>query len=132
MSRFDKKSAGKIAGKKVAPAKKSAKKAKTKTKARTKSEVKVLQISTVWALVFVSLAVSIVASGLGVIETAAETRALYKMLGEVQREHDQLLEEHSRLSLERSTMSSLQKIETVAVEQLEMEFPTRIGRLEND
>ena len=106
-----------------------AKKAKKKT---AKSPTKVLEFASLWSVVFVALVGAIVASGLGVVETASETRTLYQSLGEVQREHDQLLEEHSRLSLERSTMSSLQKIESVALEQLEMEFPSRIGRIEHD
>ena len=93
-------------------------------------KAKTVQFASVWSVAFLILVSAIVASGLGVVHTAQDTRALYKSLGEVQREHDQLLEEHSRLSLERSTMSSLQKIETVALEQLDMEFPAHIGRLE--
>ena len=105
---------------------------KSKPHAKRERTSRELRFGVVWRLVFVGLAGSIVASGLGVVDTASETRDLYQSLGEVQREHDQLLEEHSRLSLERSTMSSLQKIETVALEELEMEFPTQIGRLENE
>ena len=105
---------------------------KNRAKKASQRQVKTLQFASVWSVAFLLLIGAIVASGLGVVQTAAETREMYRSLGEVQREHDQLLEEHSRLSLERSTMSSMQKIETVALEQLDMEFPAQIGRLEHD
>ena len=60
------------------------------------------------------------------VESATQTRSLYQQLGETQSAQDQLLEEHSRLSLERSTLSSLQKIEEVARDSLDMDFPEAI------
>ncbi|NKC00961.1 MAG: hypothetical protein GKR90_21030 [Pseudomonadales bacterium] len=83
----------------------------------------------IWGVCVLSLAILIVIGGLNVVESAAETRDLYQSLGEVQRQHDHLLEEHSRLSIERGTMSSLQKIETVALEKLEMVFPLEIEQV---
>ena len=77
-------------------------------------------------LVLVMLFVGIGYSGVKVVEAAQDTRTLYQTLGEVQREQDALLEENSRLSLERSSLSSLQKIEQVAEEQLDMEFPVDV------
>lgn len=93
---------------------------------------KMVDLSGYGVMACVSLMALIVVSGLSVVQSASSTRALYQVLGEVQREHDQLLEEHSRLSLERGTLSSLQKIETVALEDLEMQFPTQIGRLSDE
>lgn len=79
-----------------------------------------------WVLTFILCVSAVGWSGLAIVESAKETRTLYQQLGEVQRKQDQLLEEHSRLSLERGTLSSLQKIEEVALQQLDMEFPEAI------
>jgi cell division protein FtsL len=83
----------------------------------------------IWGVCFLLLLGLIVVGGLNVVESAAETRTLYQSLGEVQRQHDHLLEEHSRLSIERGTMSSLQKIETVALDRLGMVFPVHIEQV---
>ena len=77
-------------------------------------------------LLLIGLFFAIGYSGIKVVEAAQDTRSLYQTLGEVQREQDALLEENSRLSLERSSLSSLQKIEQVAEEQLDMEFPVSV------
>tara|TARA_B100000953_G_scaffold229773_1_gene191243 strand:- start:736 stop:993 length:258 start_codon:yes stop_codon:yes gene_type:complete len=76
--------------------------------------------------------IGIVGSGLGVVKSAADTRAKYQGLAELQKMHDGLLEEQSRLSLERSTMSSLQKIEQVAANDLHMHFPKNIMKVLDD
>lgn len=79
-----------------------------------------------WFAAFTALSLAIIVSGLAVVESATQTRSLYQQLGETQSAQDQLLEEHSRLSLERSTLSSLQKIEEVARDSLDMDFPEAI------
>ena len=56
-------------------------------------------------------------------------RSLYSALGEVQREQDGLLEEHSRLMLERGTLGSMQNIEVVAQDELGMHFPDTVGQV---
>jgi cell division protein FtsL len=104
-------------------------KPKTTKSTKAKAAKPIKSIRPVWGACLVVLAGLILFGGLSVVESAAETRALYQALGEVQRQHDQLLEAHSRLSLERSTMSSLQKIETVALEDLHMVFPAEIEQV---
>lgn len=84
------------------------------------------------AAVGIVLLIGIVGSGLGVVKSAADTRAKYQALAELQKMHDGLLEEQSRLSLERSTMSSLQKIEQVAANDLQMHFPKNIMKVPDD
>ena len=79
-----------------------------------------------WFAAFTALSIAIILSGLAVVDSATQTRSLYQQLGETQSAQDQLLEEHSRLSLERSTLSSLQKIEEVARDSLDMDFPEAI------
>ncbi len=77
-----------------------------------------------WIGGFVALLAFIAISGLSVVQGAHDMRDLYRQLGEVQREHDTLLADHSRLLLERGARSSLQNIEEVAQRDLDMEFPT--------
>ena len=87
------------------------------------------KLSVRWAVVYVGLLAGIGWSGLHVVAAATETRALYKSLGEIQRAQDRLLEESSRLSLERGSISSLQKIEQVAMQDLDMLFPESVQRV---
>ena len=104
-----------------------------RTRRKVKSEAaRFIQVPRLSVVAFGGLVIAIVISGLSIVEDAAHTRVLYQSLGNVQKEHDQLLEEHSRLSLERSTRSSLQTIESVAREGLGMEFPASIGRLDSE
>jgi cell division protein FtsL len=71
----------------------------------------------------------VVFSGLKTVAAAHEMRGLYGSLTEVQREQDRLLEQHSRLMLERGTLGSMQNIETVAQTELGMEFPEQVGEI---
>lgn len=89
-------------------------------------QAKALKVQRRWYLLFGAALVAVCYSGLQVVDAATETRALYQALGELQREEDHLLEESSRLSLERSSISNLQIVEEVAQEQLDMEFPTQV------
>ena len=100
---------------------------KARARGGSASATATLDISGGQLLLFACLAIAVAWSGLMVVDAAQSTRNLYQALGEVQREHDALLEENSRLSLERSTLSSLPKIEQVAQEQLDMEFPVQVN-----
>ena len=71
----------------------------------------------------------IAVTGLSLVDAAHEMRGLYRQLGEVQREQDALLEEHSRLMLERGALTSMQNIEAVAQSQLDMRFPEEVGQV---
>lgn len=103
-------------------------KAKAKTKAKTKAQAQKMSVSSSprWWAVFALMLVAIGYSGLQVVDAAAQTRLLYQRLGDIQREQDRLLEQSSRLSIERSTISSLQKVEEIAQTELGMEFPTQV------
>jgi len=88
------------------------------------------QMRFVWPLCLALLAVLILTSGLGQVEQAHEVRALYSEMGQLQREQDALLEEHSRLLLERGALSSMQKVEVVAQGELDMLFPDRVRQIQ--
>ncbi|MEM9620226.1 MAG: cell division protein FtsL [Pseudomonadota bacterium] len=75
------------------------------------------------------LLAAIVSTGLGIVTNAQETRQLYHQLGATQQQQDALLADHSRLLLERAALSSLQNIEQVAQNELEMEFPEQVGQV---
>ncbi len=79
-----------------------------------------------WVAAFCVTLLVIGYSGLPVVESAAQARALYQQLGAVQKEQDRLLEENSRLSIERSTIASLQQLEEIAANELDMQFPADI------
>jgi len=83
----------------------------------------------VWCALFGALLMIVVFSGLKTVAAAHEMRGLYGSLTEVQREQDRLLEQHSRLMLERGTLGSMQNIETVAQTELGMEFPEQVGEI---
>ena len=87
------------------------------------------KLSALWLGAFVVLLFAIGATGLRTVDAAHEMRGLYGRLGEVQREQDHLLEEHSRLMLERSALGSMQNIENVAASELDMQFPEHIGQV---
>lgn len=82
-----------------------------------------------WALAFVGLLFAITATGLHTVSSAHDMRGLYGSLDEVQREQDALLEEHSRLMLERGALTSMQNIEEVAASELDMQFPDGVGQV---
>jgi cell division protein FtsL len=82
-----------------------------------------------WCGLFATLLIIVVFSGLKTVAAAHEMRGLYGSLTEVQREQDRLLEQHSRLMLERGTLGSMQNIETVAQTELGMEFPEQVGEI---
>jgi len=82
-----------------------------------------------WGIGFAALLVGIVVSGLSLVEEAHQMRSLYGRLAEVQHQQDALLEEHSRLMLERSALSSMQQVEAVAQEELDMHFPQELGEV---
>ena len=88
-----------------------------------KKDVVAAQSQQRWWMLFALLLLAIGSSGLLVVEAATDTRSLYQALGDVQREQDHLLEQSSRLSLERGTLSNLTKVEEIAQQELNMEFP---------
>jgi len=68
-------------------------------------------------------------SGLTVVENANQMRGLYETSGTVQLENDGQLAEFSRLRLEVGALTSLPKIERIARDELDMEFPETIEQV---
>ncbi|MEM7002520.1 MAG: cell division protein FtsL [Pseudomonadota bacterium] len=85
-----------------------------------------------WLVVLVILLGVAAYTGLSLVDAATETRQLYKRLSLIQLQHDKLLEEQSRLNLERSSISSLQKVEEAALAELDMQFPGRVRGVDVD
>lgn len=67
---------------------------------------------------------AILISALAVVFASHETRSLFGALERARLEHDRLLEQRGRLLLERSTFSAYGRVETLAVETLDMKVPT--------
>lgn len=82
-----------------------------------------------WGGCFAALLVAIAISGLSLVDQAHEMRGLYSALAKVQQQQDGLLEQHSRLMLERGTLSSMQTIEGVAESELDMHFPDGVSEV---
>ena len=98
-------------------------------KRRYRKKRKINRSAYAWMLGFIAILVAITISGLGRVSAAHDMRALYGGLGDVQREQDRLLEEHSRLMLERGALTSMQNIEAVAQSELDMQFPDMVGQV---
>jgi cell division protein FtsL len=75
-------------------------------------------------LAVVVLAVSVVASGVWVVEAKYESRQLFAELQELKREQDRLQIDWGRLQIEQSTLATHPRIETLARERLALDAPT--------
>ena len=78
------------------------------------------------AATLLALLACVVASGLLVVQRAHEVRQLHKGLEAVRHQQDRLLEEHSRLLLERGALSAYYNVERVARTELNMQFPDQV------
>lgn len=65
-------------------------------------------------------------SGVQVTTKADDMRDAYTRLSEEQARRDALLEEYSRLLLERGTLSSYRNVDRIANEALSMHFPEEV------
>ena len=77
-------------------------------------------------LVVLVITVSLISSGLALVQAAQSMRALHSQLDQLQTRQHRLMAEYSRLLLERSSFASLQTVETVATQELRMQFPQTI------
>ena len=68
----------------------------------------------------------VAASGVQVASKSHEMRRAYTQLSEEQARRDALLEEYSRLLLERGTLSSYRNVDRIASEALSMHFPEEV------
>lgn len=80
--------------------------------------------------IWIALAVGIASSALLVVKSTREMGELHHAMQQVGIDHDKQLMQQSRLLLERSAKVALPGVERTAVEQLGMEFPARITRIE--
>ena len=77
-------------------------------------------------LVVLVITVSLISSGLALVQAAQSMRSLHSELDQLQTRQHRLMAEYSRLLLERSSFASLQTVETVATQELRMRFPQTI------
>ena len=77
-------------------------------------------------LVILVITVSLISSGLALVQAAQSMRSLHSELDQLQTRQHRLMAEYSRLLLERSSFASLQTVETVATQELRMRFPQTI------
>lgn len=77
---------------------------------------------------FVLLAV--VASGVQVAYSAQESRQLHIALEAAQQAHDEAVAAQSRLLIERAALAAYQNVERTAQEELHMQFPANIERVD--
>ena len=80
-----------------------------------------------WHLIAVLIiAALLVSNGLALVRAAQAMRSLHSELDQLQTHQHSLMAEYSRLLLERSSFASLQTVETVATQELRMQFPQTI------
>ncbi len=84
-----------------------------------------------WVVGVLVLLAGIFYSGLRLVESADEMRFLYRSTDELQTNQNILLANYSRLLLERSTLASMQTVEIVATNELQMFFPENIVQVDN-
>ena len=65
-------------------------------------------------------------SALFLVEGANSARKVNQYLGQLHKAYDDELENYSRLRLELGALTSLSRIERIAVEELNMTFPDKI------
>ena len=97
----------------------------SKSRARGLAETR-YDLSRWHLLVLLVITVSLISSGLALVQAAQSMRSLHSELDQLQTRQHRLMAEHSRLLLERSSFASLQTVETVATQELRMQFPQTI------
>ena len=97
----------------------------SKSRARGLAETR-YDLSRWHLLVLLVITVSLISSGLALVQAAQSMRFLHSELDQLQTRQHRLMAEYSRLLLERSSFASLQTVETVARQELRMQFPQTI------
>jgi len=77
-------------------------------------------------MLLIALTIAVAASGLSLVKAAQQMRSLHSALDVLQTAQDRQMADYSRLLLERSTFASLQTVEVVAIEELQMKFPLEV------
>lgn len=83
-----------------------------------------------WMLVGVVGWIGIAVTGVESARQSGEMRDLFQRLSTNQQTQDGLLAEYRLLLLERATLAAYQNVERIAVEELDMEFPDDVRRVE--
>ena len=78
-----------------------------------------------WFLFFLVLNV---VSALVLVFSTHELRQIHQSLDEAQRDETAELARHSRLLLEKSTLAGLNEVESIALRELDMEFPNNLAK----
>jgi cell division protein FtsL len=86
-------------------------------------------LSSVRFLVWLAALLAAVLSGIQVSNSAHEARSLHGELEAAQKAQDNALAAQSRLLLERSALAAYQNVESIAQQQLGMEFPKTVKRV---
>ena len=81
-------------------------------------------------LLAVAVCLAATVSGVQVALKTHETRLSFARLSDTQARHDALLEEYSRLLLERATLSSYQNVDQLSEDALSMHFPEEVARVQ--
>ena len=69
-----------------------------------------------------------VVSALVLVFSTHELRQIHQSLDEAQRDETAELARHSRLLLEKSTLAGLNEVESIALRELDMEFPNNLAK----
>jgi len=78
-----------------------------------------------WFFFFLGLNV---VSALVLVFSTHELRQIHQSLDEAQRDETAELARHSRLLLEKSTLAGLNEVESIALHELGMEFPSNLAK----
>ncbi len=76
----------------------------------------------------VAVYVGIAVTGIAIASLSQSVRNLHIELEATQRGHDALIEQYSRLLIERSMLASYQNVDEVAEGRLDMSFPETVER----
>ena len=77
---------------------------------------------------FLLLLVLNVFSALALVFSTHELRQIHQSLDEAQKDETVELARHSRLLLEKSTLAGLNEVESIALNELGMEFPNNLAK----
>jgi cell division protein FtsL len=86
-------------------------------------------VSWSWTAIALAIYAGVATSGIWIASMAQDVRGLFVALERNQTEQDALLDDYSRLLIERSTVSSYQNVDQVAERQLAMRFPATVERV---
>ena len=83
-----------------------------------------------WMLLGVAVWAGIAVTGIQTARQSGEMRDLFQQLSSNQAAQDGLLAEYRLLLLEQATLASYLNIEGVAADELDMQFPEQVRRVE--